>query len=30
MLEKTDLLESYINRVITRPAFARAQAHENG
>jgi glutathione S-transferase len=30
MLEKTDLLEGYVNRVTSRPAYARAQAKENG
>jgi glutathione S-transferase len=29
MLEKTELLESYVNRVLGRPAYARAQAKEN-
>jgi glutathione S-transferase len=30
ILEKTPLLEGYVNRVTARPAFARAQARENG
>jgi glutathione S-transferase len=30
LLEKTELLESYVNRVMARPAFGRAQARENG
>jgi len=30
LLEKTALLESYVNRVTGRPAYARAQAKENG
>jgi glutathione S-transferase len=30
LLEKTDLLEGYVTRVMARPAFARAQARENG
>jgi len=30
LLEKTSLLESYVNRVTSRPAYARAQAKENG
>jgi glutathione S-transferase len=30
LLEKTPLLEGYVNRVISRPAYARAQAKENG
>jgi len=30
LLEKTDLLEGYVNRIISRPAYARAQARENG
>jgi len=30
ILERTPLLESYVNRVTARPAFARAQARENG
>jgi len=30
MLEKTALLESYVNRVTSRPAYARSQAKENG
>ena len=30
LLEKTELLESYVNRVTSRPAYARAQAKENG
>lgn len=30
LLEKTELLEGYVNRVHARPAFARAQAKENG
>jgi glutathione S-transferase len=29
LLEKTELLESYVNRVTGRPAFARALAKEN-
>ena len=29
LLEKTALLESYVNRVTSRPAYARAQAKEN-
>lgn len=28
LLEKTDLLEAYVNRVTSRPAYARAQAKE--
>ena len=30
ILEKTDLLENYVNRITSRPAYARAQAKENG
>jgi glutathione S-transferase len=30
MLEKSDHLEAYVNRVTSRPAYARAQAKENG
>lgn len=30
ILEKTELLENYVNRITSRPAFARAQAKENG
>ena len=30
LLPKTDLLQAYIQRVIERPAYARAQARENG
>jgi glutathione S-transferase len=30
LLEKTDLLEAYVTRVTERPAFARAQAIQNG
>jgi glutathione S-transferase len=30
MLEKTPLLEAYVKRITERPAFARAQARENG
>jgi len=30
LLEKTPLLEGYVNRVTSRPAYARAQAKENG
>jgi glutathione S-transferase len=30
LLEKTALLEGYVNRVTARPAYARAQAKENG
>ena len=30
ILDKTPLLEAYVNRVIERPAYARAQAKENG
>ena len=30
LLEKTALLETYVNRVTGRPAYARAQARENG
>lgn len=30
MLAKTDLLEAYVERVVSRPAFARAQERENG
>jgi glutathione S-transferase len=30
LLAKTDLLEAYVERVVSRPAFARAQARENG
>jgi glutathione S-transferase len=29
MLERTELLENYVQRVTGRPAFARAQAREN-
>lgn len=29
LLEKTDLLDSYVGRVLARPAYARAQAKEN-
>lgn len=29
-LEKTELLEGYVSRIISRPAYARAQARENG
>jgi len=28
LLEKTPLLEGYVNRVTGRPAFVRAQARE--
>jgi len=30
LLEKTPLLEGYVNRVTSRPAYARAEAKENG
>ena len=30
LLAKTDFLEAYVERVVSRPAFARAQARENG
>jgi glutathione S-transferase len=30
LLAPTPLLESYVKRVTDRPAFARAQAKENG
>ena len=30
LLDKTDLLEAYVKRVTDRPAYARAQARENG
>jgi len=30
LLPKTDLLQAYVQRVIERPAYARAQARENG
>jgi glutathione S-transferase len=30
LLEKTDLLDGYVNRVMARPAYARAQQRENG
>jgi len=30
ILERTPLLEGYVNRVTGRPAYARAQARENG
>jgi glutathione S-transferase len=30
LLEKTPLLEGYVDRILGRPAFARAQARENG
>ena len=30
MLEKTPLLDAYVKRILERPAFARAQARENG
>jgi glutathione S-transferase len=30
MLEKADLLDAYVSRVHNRPAYARAQAKENG
>jgi glutathione S-transferase len=30
LLAKSDLLEAYVERVVSRPAFARAQALENG
>jgi glutathione S-transferase len=30
LLEKTELLDGYVNRVTSRPAYARAQAKENG
>ena len=30
LLEKTDLLDSYVNRILARPAYARAQQRENG
>jgi glutathione S-transferase len=30
LLEKTPLLEAYVKRVTDRPAYARAQAKENG
>jgi glutathione S-transferase len=30
LLERTDLLDAYVERVISRPAYARAQAKENG
>jgi glutathione S-transferase len=29
LLEKTPLLEGYVNRITSRPAYARAQAKEN-
>jgi glutathione S-transferase len=29
LLEKTPLLEAYVDRVTSRPAYARAQAKEN-
>jgi glutathione S-transferase len=29
LLEKTELLDGYVNRVLARPAYARAQAREN-
>ena len=30
LLPRTDLLESYVNRVTVRPAYARAMAKDNG
>ena len=30
LLEETPLLKAYVERVVSRPAFARAQAKENG
>jgi glutathione S-transferase len=30
LLEKTPLLEAYVDRVVSRPAYARAQKRENG
>jgi glutathione S-transferase len=30
LLERTELLDAYVERVISRPAYARAQAKENG
>jgi glutathione S-transferase len=30
LLETTPLLETYVNRITSRPAYARAQAKENG
>jgi glutathione S-transferase len=30
LLEKTALLDGYVNRILSRPAYARAQARENG
>ncbi len=30
MLPKSERLEAYVQRVVGRPAFARAQQHENG
>jgi glutathione S-transferase len=30
LLDRTDLLDAYVERVISRPAYARAQAKENG
>jgi glutathione S-transferase len=30
MLEKTPLLEAYVKRVTERPAYARAQARDEG
>jgi glutathione S-transferase len=30
LLEKTDLLDGYVSRIVSRPAYARAQARENG
>jgi glutathione S-transferase len=30
LLEKTNLLDGYVNRILARPAYARAQQRENG
>jgi glutathione S-transferase len=30
LLEKTPLLEAYVKRIVERPAYARAQARDNG
>ena len=30
LLEKTPLLEAYVNRIVERPAYARAQARDSG
>jgi glutathione S-transferase len=30
LLEKTASLDGYVNRILSRPAYARAQARENG